>query len=53
MTRVRERVAGVPARGDDTAAAQFAADVQYYLMQNPRQLPAGLRRRPRRAGKPL
>jgi L-histidine Nalpha-methyltransferase len=28
------------ARAADAAAAQFAADVQYYLMQDPRQLPS-------------
>ena len=38
MTPVRQRATRVP-RADE-AAAQFAADVRYYLMQDPRQLPS-------------
>lgn len=38
--RVRPSARRVPRPADDTGAARFAADVQYYLMQEPRQLPS-------------
>ena len=40
MTGVRQGAARVSRRRDEIAAAQFAADVQYYLTQDPRQLPS-------------
>jgi dimethylhistidine N-methyltransferase len=40
MTRRSSASAQVTDRAARAAAAQFAADVQYYLMQDPRQLPS-------------
>ena len=40
MRRMRRRTAAVQGGPDTAAATQFASDVQYYLMQNPRQLPS-------------
>jgi dimethylhistidine N-methyltransferase len=37
---MRRRTVAAQGRPDTAAATQFASDVQYYLMQNPRQLPS-------------
>ncbi len=40
MTRARRTAASTPRVEAGSPAAPFAADVQYYLMQEPRQLPS-------------
>ncbi len=40
MSRIHTPVSSLVQKGDAAATAQFAADVQYYLMQTPRQLPS-------------
>jgi dimethylhistidine N-methyltransferase len=40
MSGGRPSAARVLERADESVAAQFASDVQYYLMQEPRQLPS-------------